>query len=232
MFNKYTPIHTHTPTYICTCVSTHTHTQSCAHARSFFLLLFLHKEIHNCFTNTTKSRCTCMQTEKHVCKQRSMFMNRHKKKKGRKKNMHTLIHFSRTQATHTHWPWFLEHPLPDPLSWCSSAAMWQSHVPESGTSHTCNTHTNSETHHHYSTYTHTHTYKLTPSMLQPVKLPGCKLHPHACKQSIFQSYNKSNFNLMLMRKRKQKGLRISTFALLLILFKWHGSDRVKQSNTS
>ena len=35
---------------------------------------------------------------------------------------------------------------------------------------------------------------LTPSLTQPVKFPGWKMQPHACKQSIFRSNKKSAFN--------------------------------------
>ena len=53
------------------------------------------------------------------------------------------------------------------------------------------------------------------------------MHGRACKQYIFQSYNTSTFNAMRfdkksfhmpVRKRKQKGLRVSNFALLLVVF--------------
>ena len=67
---------------------------------------------------------------------------------------------------------------------------------------------------------------LIPSLSQPGKFPDWKMHGCACKQYIFQSCNTSTFNAMHflwksfhMRvwKRKQKGLRVKDFALLLFV---------------
>ena len=76
---------------------------------------------------------------------------------------------------------------------------------------------------------------LTPSLPQPVKFPGWKMHERACKLYIFRSYNtyfqccvsiKKSFH-MPVRKRRQKELRVYIFALLLLVFKWHhGSEGV------
>ena len=70
---------------------------------------------------------------------------------------------------------------------------------------------------------------LTPSLPQPVKFPGWKMHGHACKQYIFHSYNIyfqccvfqwKSFH-MTEWKLRQKDFRVSNFALLLVIFKWH-----------
>ena len=45
-----------------------------------------------------------------------------------------------------------------------------------------------------------HMVALTPSLPQPVKFPGGKVHAHACKQYIFRSYSKSNFNAVRFTK--------------------------------
>ena len=37
---------------------------------------------------------------------------------------------------------------------------------------------------------------LTPSLPQPVKFPGWKMHRHACKQYIFRSHSTSTFSVM------------------------------------
>ena len=76
---------------------------------------------------------------------------------------------------------------------------------------------------------------LTPSLPQPVKFPGWKMHGRACKQYIFRSCNIyfqfcefwwRSFH-MHVRKRRQKGLRVANFALLWVVFKWpHGSEGV------
>ena len=77
---------------------------------------------------------------------------------------------------------------------------------------------------------------LTPSLPQPVKFPGWKMHGCACKQCIFWSYNTSTFNAMRFDEnlftcqcgREKKGLRVSNFALFMVIFKWHqGSEGVK-----
>ena len=62
------------------------------------------------------------------------------------------------------------------------------------------------------------------------------MHRRVCKQYIFHSYNiyfqwyvfwwKSFY--MTEQKIRQKQLRVSDFALLLVIFKWHhGSEGVK-----
>ena len=75
---------------------------------------------------------------------------------------------------------------------------------------------------------------LTPSLPQPVQFLGWKLYRHACKQYIFQSCNVyfqcyafwCAFHTPVW-KRRQKGWRVSDFALLLVAFKWHpGSEGV------
>ena len=63
---------------------------------------------------------------------------------------------------------------------------------------------------------------LTPSLPQPVKFPGWKMHGCACKQCIFWSYNTSTFNAMRFdenlftcqcgRKKKAYGFQISHFS--------------------
>ena len=63
----------------------------------------------------------------------------------------------------------------------------------------------------------------TPSLPQPVKFPGCKLHPLTHKQSVSRAYNNSNFNIVLFnespkKKTKQKVLRISNFSHFRRLF--------------
>ena len=76
---------------------------------------------------------------------------------------------------------------------------------------------------------------LTPSPPHPVIFPGWKMHGRACKEYIFRSYNTYlqyytfwwRFFDMPVRKRRQKGLRVSNFALLLVDFKmtswqWRG----------
>ena len=76
---------------------------------------------------------------------------------------------------------------------------------------------------------------LTPSLPQPVKFLGRKMQGRACKQCIFRSYNiyfqcfvfrRKSFHVPV-RKRRQKQLRLSNFALLLVALKWHhGGERV------
>ena len=80
---------------------------------------------------------------------------------------------------------------------------------------------------------------LTPSLPQPVKFLGRKLQRHTHKQSIFCILKTSTFNAVFqwksihmpvaVRKRRQKQLRVSNFAFLLVVFKWHrGSKGVKR----
>ena len=80
-----------------------------------------------------------------------------------------------------------------------------------------------------------HRSPLTPSLPQPVKFPGWKMHVRASKQYIFRSYKIwfqcyalwwKSFH-MPVRKRRQKQLRVLNFALLLVVLKWrHGSEVV------
>ena len=77
--------------------------------------------------------------------------------------------------------------------------------------------------------------ELTPSLPQPVKFLGWMIHGRACKQCIFWSYNVyfqfyafwwRSFHMPVW-KRRQKGLRVSNFALSWVVFKWHhGSEGV------
>ena len=72
-------------------------------------------------------------------------------------------------------------------------------------------------------------WALTLSLPQPVTFPGWKMHRRTCKQYIFCPIThllsmlcvlmKSFHNLM--RKRKQKGLTVSNFTLLSVVFEWH-----------
>ena len=78
---------------------------------------------------------------------------------------------------------------------------------------------------------------LTPSLPQPVKCLGWRMHGRTCKQAIFWSCNIyfrcyafwwKSFHLPVWKIR-QKGLRVSNFTLLWVVFKWHhGSEGVKQ----
>ena len=78
---------------------------------------------------------------------------------------------------------------------------------------------------------------LTPSLPQPVKFPGWMMRGRACKEYIFLSYIYFQFNAfwwksfyMPVQKRRPKGLRVSNFALLWVVFKWpHGSEGVKHT---
>ena len=76
---------------------------------------------------------------------------------------------------------------------------------------------------------------LTPSLIQPVKFLGWRMHRHACKQYIFQSHNICFqwYALwwwalhMPMQKRRERGLWVSNFALSWVVCKWHhGSEGV------
>ena len=81
-------------------------------------------------------------------------------------------------------------------------------------------------------------WTLTPSLTQPVKFPGWMMNGHTCKQYIFRSYNIcfqccafwwKSFHVPV-RKRRPKGLRVSNFTLLWVVFKWqHGSEGVNVS---
>ena len=82
---------------------------------------------------------------------------------------------------------------------------------------------------------HTVPTSITPSLPQPVKFLGWMVHRRACKQYIFRSYNIcfkcyafwwKSF-CMPVWKRRQKDWRVSNFALLWVVFKWHhGSEGV------
>ena len=74
---------------------------------------------------------------------------------------------------------------------------------------------------------------LTTSLSRHVQFQCKKMHGRACKQSIFRSYNIcSQYCVYLWksfhitaRKIRQKQLRVSNFAVLLLVFKWyHGSE--------
>ena len=72
---------------------------------------------------------------------------------------------------------------------------------------------------------------LTPSLPQHVRFPGWKIHEGSCKQRIFSPVNtclqcyafwwKSFYIIMPVRKRRQKSWRVSNFALLFVVLKWH-----------
>ena len=74
---------------------------------------------------------------------------------------------------------------------------------------------------------------LTPSLPQPVKFPGWKMQGPACKQYIFRSCNIyfeccafwwKSFHMPVPKKKKKKGLRDFSFALLMVIF--NGSEGV------
>ena len=81
---------------------------------------------------------------------------------------------------------------------------------------------------------------LTLSLPQSVKFPAWKMYGRTSKQYIFRSCNTSTFNAMCFdensfpcqskkkeRKKKKKCLRVSNFAHLIVVFKWHhGSEGV------
>ena len=71
-------------------------------------------------------------------------------------------------------------------------------------------------------------WALTPSLPEPVKFPARKMHGQAYKEYIFKSCDTSTFNTVCfdeniftchVQKRRQKGLRVSDFALSLVAFK-------------
>ena len=73
---------------------------------------------------------------------------------------------------------------------------------------------------------------LTPSLPQHVRFPGWTIHEGTCKQRIFSTVNtclqcyafwwrKKNHIIIPVRKRKQKSWRVSNFALLFVVLKWH-----------
>ena len=67
---------------------------------------------------------------------------------------------------------------------------------------------------------------LTPSLPQPVKFPGWKMHGHACKQYIFRSCNVyfQCYEFWWKSFQCEKGQtcwRLSNFPVLLIVFKWN-----------
>ena len=85
--------------------------------------------------------------------------------------------------------------------------------------------------------------ELTPSLPQPVKFPGWMMQGRACKQYSFRSYDIyfqcyafwwKSFYLLMPKKQKTKKqkktnvMKISKFALLWVVFKWHhGCEGVK-----
>ena len=81
---------------------------------------------------------------------------------------------------------------------------------------------------------------LTPSLPQPVKCLGWKLHERACKQYIFWSYNicfqcfaysRLSFHMPVQKRKQKGGLRVWNFTLPLVVFKRHnGSEKVKPDN--
>ena len=84
---------------------------------------------------------------------------------------------------------------------------------------------------------------LTPSLPQPVKCPGWMMHRRACKQYVFRSCSTSIFSSVRFDgdsltcqcrgDKNTKGLRVSNFALLLVVFKRHyGRDGVKSKAES
>ena len=79
---------------------------------------------------------------------------------------------------------------------------------------------------------------LTPSLLQPVKFMGWKMHRHTCKQHVFRSYNISTFNAMRFDENpvtweceKDNIMAwVSNFALFVVVFTWHcGSEGVNMT---
>ena len=70
---------------------------------------------------------------------------------------------------------------------------------------------------------------LTPSLPQHVKFTAWKMHARTCRQYIFRAYNTSTFNaifffpenLFTSRCEKEKGLKVSNLAILLVVFKLH-----------
>ena len=80
-----------------------------------------------------------------------------------------------------------------------------------------------------------HHSSLTPSLPQAVTFPGWKMHGRACRE-YFSGPAAHLFSILcvLMKtlshanvKRRQKCLKVSDFALLLVVFKWHhGSEGV------
>ena len=81
---------------------------------------------------------------------------------------------------------------------------------------------------------------LTPSLPQPVKCLGWKLHERACKQYIFWSYNicsqcfaysRLSFHMPVQKRKQKGGLRVWNFTLPSVVFKRHnGSEKVKPDN--
>ena len=78
---------------------------------------------------------------------------------------------------------------------------------------------------------------LTPSLPQPVKFPGWKMHGRACKQYIFRFYNTPTFNARRFdenlftchcekENKKAYGFQISHF-YWSFLKRYHGSEEVK-----
>ena len=76
---------------------------------------------------------------------------------------------------------------------------------------------------------------LTPSLPQPVKFPGSKIHGRACKQCISSPITHLLWMLYVSMKilsrdsakNKTETVTFSNFALLLVVVKWHhGSEGV------
>ena len=78
---------------------------------------------------------------------------------------------------------------------------------------------------------------LTPSLPQPVKFPGWKMHGCACEQYMFRSYDASTFTAMTFdenpftchtKKEVPNPKRSQVSQWVLLVFKWHrGREGVK-----
>ena len=60
---------------------------------------------------------------------------------------------------------------------------------------------------------------LTPSLPEPVKFPGWKMHGRSYKQHIFQYYSTCTLMKILSHASTKKKTRVSDFALSLVIFK-------------
>ena len=68
---------------------------------------------------------------------------------------------------------------------------------------------------------------LAASLLPPVAFPGWGMHGCASKQYNYFRILQHIYDSHASAKRRQKGLRVSSFALLFVVFKWHhGSEGV------
>ena len=82
------------------------------------------------------------------------------------------------------------------------------------------------------------TTRINPFTAPCCKTSGLKDGLMRLQEFIFRSYRPSTFNAvrfdqnpftLLVQKRRQKGLRVSNLALLMVVFKWHhGSEGVNQ----